>query len=60
MTWVPDGAMLADPLSKGDIYSSNIVRERLKRSLTRALRANYTFLRGVPTRTVTWEDVSRY
>ena len=60
MTWVPDGAMLADPLSKGDICMSNNVRERSKCTLTRALRAKFSFIRGVPTRTVTWEDVSRY
>lgn len=60
MTWVPEGAMLADPLSKGDIHSTNLARERLKRALTRALRSNCTFIRGVPSRTVTREDVSRY
>ena len=60
ITWVPDGAMLADPLSKGDICLSNNVGERSKRTLTRALRANCSFIRRVPTRTVNWEDVSRY
>ena len=60
MTWVPSGAMLADSLSKGDIHSTNTMRERFKCSLTRALRTNCTFFKGITTRTVTREDVSRY
>lgn len=58
--WVPNGAILADSLSKDDICVSNNVRERVKRSLSRALPSNCHFIRQVSTRTVAWEDTSRY
>lgn len=60
MKWVRAGAMLADPLSKGDICVSNNVRERVTRSLSRAFRTDCSFNRGVSTRKGTSQDFLRY
>jgi hypothetical protein len=60
MKWVPDGSMLADPMTKGDIFTSPTERLNLKKLLLMALEHNNTFLKGVRTRTVQREDVSRY
>jgi hypothetical protein len=57
---MPDGSMLADPMTKGDIFTPPTERLNLKKLLLMALEHNNTFLKGVRTRTVQREDVSRY
>lgn len=60
MIWVPSGAMLADSLTKGDIFISPGERKKLKDPLLKALNSNCTFIKGIQTRTASREDVSKY
>jgi hypothetical protein len=60
MKWVPDGSMMADPLTKGDVYITPFERLKLKKNLLMSLKHSNTFIKNVTTRTVQREDVSRY
>jgi hypothetical protein len=60
MKWVPDGSMMADPLTKGDLYITPFERLKLKKNLLMSLKHSSTIIKSVTTRTVQREDVSRY
>jgi hypothetical protein len=60
MKWVPDGSMMADPLTKGDVHITPFERLKLKRNLLMLLRHSNTIIKSVTTKTVQREDVSRY
>jgi hypothetical protein len=59
MKWVPDGSMLADPVSKGDIFTPPTERLNLKTLHLMALERNNRLPKGVRTRTGQREGVSK-
>jgi hypothetical protein len=60
MKWVPDGSMMADPLTKGDVYITPFERLKLKKNLLMSLKHSNTIIKSVTTGTVQREDASRY
>jgi hypothetical protein len=53
-----DGSMMADPLTRGDVYITPFERLKTKKNLVLLLRHDNTFIKKVTT-TVQREDVSR-
>jgi hypothetical protein len=60
MKWVPDGSMMADPLTKGDVHITPMEILKLKKNLLMSLKHSNTIIKSVTTRTVQREDASRY
>jgi hypothetical protein len=52
MKCVPDGSMMADPLTKCDVYISSFERLKFKKNILMSLWHSNTFIKNVTTRTV--------